>query len=89
MTAGNPEGLLQLRSFGNTRLVARELAVIVHRRPSVLRSPRFLSYASLALLTPAPILRRLVDAYKSRILARSLDTKAFTAGVERHVFSGS
>jgi hypothetical protein len=78
MTVGNPEGLLQLRSFGNTRLVARELSVIGRRRPSVFMSPRFMSYAALALLTPAPVLRRIVDTYKSRILSRSVATRTDT-----------
>jgi glycosyltransferase involved in cell wall biosynthesis len=81
VTAGNPEGLLQLRHSGNTALVVRELSVVIRRRPSVLTSARFLSYALLALLMPASVLRRLVDVYKKHILSRSIDGKALTAGL--------
>jgi|DewCreStandDraft_1066081.scaffolds.fasta_scaffold02930_4 hypothetical protein len=74
ITAHNFEGLIQLRNYGNTRVLTREIMVLLRYRPRNVLVPKFWLYALLSLFVPAPVLRRLADGYKKHILSRTIDT---------------
>lgn len=81
MLAGNYEGLLQLKNYGSTSVLFREILLLLRRRPRNLAEPKFWMYSLLSLVTPAPMLSRIVDAYKKHILARTLDSEKITKGL--------
>jgi len=74
----NSVGLVQLRNYGDTSIVAREIRTLLRRRKANLLSPSFIAFSLLSLLTPSAILSRLSDAYKRRILGPNVDVPVKT-----------
>lgn len=80
IASDNYVGLVQLRNFADTRVVMDEIRTLIRARPRNLLAPKFWLYSLLCLVTPAPVLIRLVDAYKRRILARMIPAVEVTKG---------
>ncbi|MCL4543444.1 MAG: glycosyltransferase [Chloroflexi bacterium] len=75
ITSTNYEGLVQLRNYANVRVLTREIGALLRYRRQNLITPNFWAFALLTLGLPAPVLRRLTDAYKRQVLARRLGSR--------------
>jgi glycosyltransferase involved in cell wall biosynthesis len=72
LLAQNYEGLFQLRNYAGLTVLVREMSVLLRHRPLNALSARFWLISLLCLATPRPLLIKLVDAFKRRVLAPGL-----------------
>lgn len=70
--ATNYEGLVQLKNYGKSGVLEKEITILVHYRPQNMYTLKFWAYSLLTLLLPRSILRNLSDFYKRKIVSRSI-----------------
>lgn len=70
--AKNYVGLIQIRNYGSLALTLREIKIMLSHHWPILFDPMFWVYAVGVTALPPVLLRPLSDAYKKRVLARSL-----------------
>lgn len=78
----NYMGLVQLKNYAKGGVLEREIGVLIRERPRNLLSPIFWFFVFGTVLTPRPILRRMVDWYKMRIHSRTLPKINFRPAIK-------
>lgn len=80
--ANNSVGLLQIRNYSRRPFAYlwREIRIMVKSRPKLMINPIFLGVVVTCVIVPRPILRRLVDGFKSYV-----SSKTVPGYVTRHI----
>lgn len=73
--AQNYVGLVQIKNWARMQDLLEEIYMHIKYRKASLIDKRFWAYTLICLFTPAPVLRKVVDLYKSRILSKSVSNK--------------
>jgi len=68
----NYMGFVQLKNYAKPGILLREIIIFIRERPKNLLNLKFWFFALGTLIIPAFILRRLVDWYKDRVIAKTL-----------------
>jgi len=79
--AKNYIGLIQIKNFGTTHQLFREIGYLIKYRWRNIFNPKFYFYVLLTLLTPRFILRKITDIYKNKLNSRPIKKIIFNPGL--------
>lgn len=79
--ATNYIGLIQIKNYGTTHQLWREIRLLVEYRWENLLSMKFILYCLLSLLMPKIYLIRLVDLYKRHLNSKRININHFDSGI--------
>jgi glycosyltransferase involved in cell wall biosynthesis len=79
--ATNYVGLIQIKNFGTTRQLVREISLLIRYRWINLLSYKFLFFTGISLLVPRLFLRQLVEIFKAKINSRTIEKIIFDPGL--------
>lgn len=68
----NYMGLVQLKNYAKAGVLNKEIRILIRERPKNLLSASFWFFVIGTLITPRPVLRRLVDWYKTHVYSKTL-----------------